>query len=56
MIEQPKLRTEETVTPKPGGALLVIAVLLFIVPFLWGFVQSVMDASQRRSSGEAEPR
>jgi hypothetical protein len=36
--------------------MLAIAVLLFVGPFLWGLVQGIMDASQRRSSGEAEPR
>ena len=49
-------QTAEAVTPKPGGAMLAIAVLLFVGPFLWGLVLSVMEASQRRSLGEAEPR
>lgn len=36
--------------------MLAIAVLLFVGPFLWGLVLSVMEVSQRRSLGEAEPR
>ena len=52
MNEQTIPQTTEGDAPAHPRPELVVAVLLFVGLFLWGFILSIQEMAQRESSGE----